>query len=99
MPFGMRALPGLRLLLLCLALGCGLAAPAAAASYVTPPSTIWTIAGTGTACATPTGACGDGPTATTAQLNRPSAVAVDGAGNVYIADVFDHKVRKRTPAG
>jgi sugar lactone lactonase YvrE len=35
----------------------------------------------------------DGP-AVSAQLNRPSAVAVDGAGNVYIADTSNNRVRK-----
>ncbi len=65
---------------------------------VTPAGAISTIAGNGTACPTPTGTCGDGPTATAANLNFPSGVEVDGAGNVYIADSDDHKIRKVTPA-
>ena len=71
----------------------------AASAYPTLPATIWTIAGDGTFCARPTGICGDGPDATAAQLRVPSGVDVDAAGNVYIADEFDHKVRKLTPAG
>ncbi len=50
---------------------------------------ISTVAGTGVA-----GFNGDGIAATTAQLNGPSAVAVDGAGNVYIGDESNHRVRK-----
>ena len=52
---------------------------------------ITTIAGTGTA-----GYTGDGTNATLAQLNYPSGVAVDGQGNVYIADQYNHRVRKVT---
>lgn len=44
--------------------------------------TITTFAGTGTQ-----GSSGDGGPATTAQLNRPSGVAVDVGGNLYIADI------------
>ena len=50
---------------------------------------ITTIAGTGTA-----GSKGDGGTATLAQLNYPSAVAVDAFGGVYIADRENHRIRK-----
>jgi len=37
---------------------------------------------------------GDGGPATKAQLNRPQAVAVDSAGNLYIADTNNNVVRK-----
>ncbi len=50
---------------------------------------ISTLAGTGTA-----GATGDGAAATAALLNLPSGVAADGAGNIYIADKGNNKVRK-----
>lgn len=45
------------------------------------------------------GYSGDGGSATSAQLNRPSDVAVDGEGNLYIADSYNHRIRKVTPAG
>jgi sugar lactone lactonase YvrE len=54
---------------------------------------ITTVAGDGTACATPTSACGDGGSPTAAQLNFPSSVAVDGAGSVYVGDRTNNKVR------
>ena len=56
---------------------------------VTPLNIITTIAGTGTA-----GYNGDGIAATLAQLNIPKGVTVDGIGNVYIADVFNYRIRK-----
>jgi uncharacterized protein (TIGR03437 family) len=40
------------------------------------------------------GLSGDGGAATSATLNRPQGVAVDAAGNVYIADTDNHVVRK-----
>jgi sugar lactone lactonase YvrE len=51
--------------------------------------TITTIAGTGAA-----GFSGDGGAATSAALNLPTAVAVDAAGNLYIADTNNHRIRK-----
>ncbi len=50
-----------------------------------------TVAGTGTA-----GYTGDGGAATSAELFDPSGVAVDSAGNVYIADSDNNVVRKVT---
>src|SRR2546430_889289 len=70
-----------------------------ASAYPTNPATIWTIAGNGSHCASSTTTCGDGTSATSAELNEPNGVAVDGAGNVYIADTNDNKIRKLTPAG
>ena len=51
--------------------------------------TIATIAGTGER-----GGDGDGGPATAAQLRNPSGVAVDGAGNLFIADTDNHRIRK-----
>ena len=45
------------------------------------------------------GYSGDGSPATSAQLRYPWAVAVDGAGNLYISDAGNSVVRKVTPAG
>ena len=55
---------------------------------------ISTIAGTGEA-----GFSGDGGPATEARLSGPEGVAVDAAGNVYIADTGNHRIRILTPAG
>jgi hypothetical protein len=51
------------------------------------------LVGTGVA-----GFSGDGGAGTRATLNRPSGVAVDAAGNVFIADEFNHRIRKWTAA-
>jgi uncharacterized protein (TIGR03437 family) len=56
--------------------------------------TINTVAGSGTA-----GFGGDGGAATSAQLNIPTGLAVDGAGNLYISDFSNNRVRKVTPGG
>ncbi len=56
--------------------------------------TISTVAGTGTA-----GYTGDGGAATTANLNSPYGLAVDGTGNIYFADNYRQVVRKINPSG
>ena len=50
---------------------------------------IYTIAGTGTA-----GFSGDGGAATAAELEDPIGVAVDSSGNVFVADLFNSRVRQ-----
>ena len=40
------------------------------------------------------GFSGDGGAATAAQLNNPQAVNVDESGNLYIADNWNHRIRK-----
>src|SRR5207244_5581632 len=40
------------------------------------------------------GFSGDGGPATSAALNAPASVAVDSAGNVYIADELNDRIRK-----
>jgi uncharacterized protein (TIGR03437 family) len=50
---------------------------------------ITTVAGTGTP-----GSNGDNGPATSAELCFPEGVAVDSAGNLYIADTGNHRVRK-----
>ncbi len=55
---------------------------------------ISTFAGTGIS-----GYSGDGGPATAAELNNPSAVKVDGSGNVYIADAGNNRIRIVTTSG
>ena len=50
---------------------------------------ISTVAGTGTS-----GFSGDGGAATSATLSFPGGVALDGSGNLYIADSSNHRIRR-----
>ena len=61
---------------------------------ISPNGTMRTVAGNGTQ-----GFSGDGGPATSAQLNYPNGIALDGAGNLYIADGQNHRIRKVTPGG
>ena len=45
------------------------------------------------------GFSGDGGPATSAQLNDPQGVALDGAGDLFIADTFNNAIREVTPDG
>ncbi|MCU1303537.1 MAG: repeat containing protein [Candidatus Sulfotelmatobacter sp.] len=59
---------------------------------ITPAGIISTVAGDGVKC-DHAAVCGDGGPATSADLNLPEAVALDSAGNLYIADMGDNRIR------
>jgi sugar lactone lactonase YvrE len=61
---------------------------------VSPDGVITTVAGTGIS-----GYSGDGGPATQAQLRGPANLAVDGSGNLYIADYVDNRIRKVSTDG
>ena len=61
---------------------------------VRPDGIITTVAGNGTA-----GYSGDGGPATSATLSNPTGVAVDGAGDLFIADSSNGVVREVAPNG
>ena len=75
----------------------GAAVHAAVSLQVTAAAAGWTIhtvAGTGTG-----GFSGDGGLAIAAQLLNPHDIAADAAGNLYIADSFNNRIRKVDAAG
>lgn len=55
---------------------------------------IETVAGTGVP-----GYSGDGGRATAAQLTLPNGLALDSKGNLYVADMGNHRVRRIAPDG
>ncbi len=55
---------------------------------------ISTVAGNGNA-----GSAGDGGQAVAAELNNPAGIAIDGAGNLYIADTGNNAVRRVDVSG
>ena len=61
--------------------------------------TITTVAGSGPAGLIHGGFSGDGGPATNALLNLPLAVHTDAAGNMYISDYRNHRIRKVDTAG
>jgi VCBS repeat-containing protein len=81
-------------LLLAVVLALSMVGLPAAGYAVDASDIITTVAGNGTASYG-----GDGGPATAAGLNFPTGVAVDGAGNLYIADLSNRRVRKVDSAG
>lgn len=59
---------------------------------ITPAGVVTTFVGSGVAGFL------DG-TGTAARFESPSGIAIDSAGNLYVADEFNHRIRKITPAG
>ncbi|MDP7207914.1 MAG: hypothetical protein QGH14_04970, partial [Candidatus Bathyarchaeota archaeon] len=54
---------------------------------ITSAGVVTTLAGSGSAGSA-------NGTGTAASFNRPSGVAVDGSGNVYVAEYWNHLIRK-----
>ncbi len=60
---------------------------------------ITTVAGSGPTGHANGGFSGDGGPASDAQLNYPTRVVVDAAGNLYVADSYNHRIRKINATG
>lgn len=67
---------------------------AASGGIVSGAGTITTAAGSGTICAPAAAACGDGGSATAANLNGPQGVMWAGGSDILIADTGDHAIRR-----
>jgi uncharacterized protein (TIGR03437 family) len=61
---------------------------------IDPQGTVTTIAGTGTA-----GFSGDGGPATQAAMNGVIGICLDAAGNLYVNDDLNNRIRRITPSG
>lgn len=61
---------------------------------ITPSGTITAYAGSGML-----GAKGDGGPAINASFNSPNGLALDSKGNLFIADTYNHRIRRVSPAG
>jgi sugar lactone lactonase YvrE len=65
---------------------------------MSPTGTVSTLAGSSVNCNYPHFGVSDG-TGPVAQFGWPNAVAVDEAGNVYVADTYNDTIREITPSG
>jgi uncharacterized protein (TIGR03437 family) len=70
---------------------CGLLSCTSALAASPPVYQLTTVAGSDLV--------GDGGSALAAQVSQPEGIVVDPAGNLYIADAANHRVRKVTPTG
>ncbi|TJZ50564.1 hypothetical protein FAZ15_21320 [Sphingobacterium olei] len=59
---------------------------------ITPAGVVTVFAGSGSIGST-------NGTGTAASFNYPMGLAFDGSGNLYVADAYNHRIRKITPAG
>lgn len=59
---------------------------------ISPTGVVTTFAGSGLAGSTDA-------TGTSASFNRPYSLCLDAAGNIYVGELFNYKIRKITPAG
>lgn len=65
-------------------------------SKITPNGTVSVVAGS---TASPSVAGYQDGTGTSARFDGPSAIAVDNAGNLFVADTNNHRIRKITSSG